>query len=566
MPLPLYLGVDVGTGSARAGLFTSSGALLGTASHAIRTRHARDDHYEQSSGDIWRAVCACVRAAHVRARAACEEDVVVVALGIDATCSLVVCRDNDSRTPVSVVDDGGGDGSGDGHDEEDGDVYNVMLWLDRRAMAEAAMINGSEDACVQRVRAHFGGTMSPENEAPKLLWLQRHKKGVIANGAFYDLADYLTFRCTGDAGVRSACTVACKWGWGADADASGAGVWTAGFWRALGLEALAEDGCAKIGSRVVRPGTRVGTVTAGAAEELGLTTRCAVAAGMIDAHCGSLWALGAKCGHLDSVAARAETRVSVVCGTSTCFIQASSSQRFIRGVWGPFRDAMVAGWHVSEGGQSVTGKLVEHVVRGHAAYAGLARRVGEENVYAALAEMAGGGAEVGRDVHVLDHHAGNRSPLADAELTGMVSGVRLGEDEADLAEMFRATVLGVCCGARRVVEALRDGGHEVRAVLATGGLCRNEMFVQELANCLGMAVVVGAAESVLAGGAMLGRCAEQGGADGADGLVMRAREMSKVERVVQPVRDREFYERKYRVYREMYRDWVKYRRMMRGEE
>ena len=34
-----YLGIDVGTGSARAGLFDENGALLATAKHDIKMHH-----------------------------------------------------------------------------------------------------------------------------------------------------------------------------------------------------------------------------------------------------------------------------------------------------------------------------------------------------------------------------------------------------------------------------------------------------------------------------------------------------------------------------------------------
>jgi D-ribulokinase len=56
-----YLGIDVGTGSARAGVFDQSGILLASAKHDIAVWHEAGDIVEQSSDDIWRAVCASVR-------------------------------------------------------------------------------------------------------------------------------------------------------------------------------------------------------------------------------------------------------------------------------------------------------------------------------------------------------------------------------------------------------------------------------------------------------------------------------------------------------------------------
>ena len=59
-----FVGVDVGTGSARAGLFTESGALRYHSRKEIKTwvnEGFADGSYEQSTDDIWQAVCCCVK-------------------------------------------------------------------------------------------------------------------------------------------------------------------------------------------------------------------------------------------------------------------------------------------------------------------------------------------------------------------------------------------------------------------------------------------------------------------------------------------------------------------------
>lgn len=56
-----YIGVDVGTGSARAALVSSTGETVHTCVRPIRTWNPIPDHYEQSSDGIWKAVCECVK-------------------------------------------------------------------------------------------------------------------------------------------------------------------------------------------------------------------------------------------------------------------------------------------------------------------------------------------------------------------------------------------------------------------------------------------------------------------------------------------------------------------------
>lgn len=61
MPGIYFVGVDVGTGSARAAIVGAQGKIHQVHVKAIRTWNPQVDHCEQSSDDIWDAVCECVR-------------------------------------------------------------------------------------------------------------------------------------------------------------------------------------------------------------------------------------------------------------------------------------------------------------------------------------------------------------------------------------------------------------------------------------------------------------------------------------------------------------------------
>ena len=56
-----FVGVDVGTGSVRAALFDARGRLITNQSKDISMRSPKTDYYEQSSEEIWSAVCYVVR-------------------------------------------------------------------------------------------------------------------------------------------------------------------------------------------------------------------------------------------------------------------------------------------------------------------------------------------------------------------------------------------------------------------------------------------------------------------------------------------------------------------------
>ena len=57
-PMRHFMGIDVGTGSARAGLFDGTGVLRGSGVVAIETVRPAPDFAEQRSVEIWAAVAA----------------------------------------------------------------------------------------------------------------------------------------------------------------------------------------------------------------------------------------------------------------------------------------------------------------------------------------------------------------------------------------------------------------------------------------------------------------------------------------------------------------------------
>src|SRR5690606_21028017 len=78
-----FLGIDVGTGSARAGVFSARGEMLGTSSHPIAIWKDGADFVEQSSEDIWRA---CGRAVRGALKASGVTPDRIAGIGFDATC------------------------------------------------------------------------------------------------------------------------------------------------------------------------------------------------------------------------------------------------------------------------------------------------------------------------------------------------------------------------------------------------------------------------------------------------------------------------------------------------
>ena len=312
----LAIGIDVGTGSARAGLVdTANGALVATHKQNIQTWTPKPEHFEQSSEDIWEACVECVRRVMAKAGVNATE---VVGLGFDATCSLV-CLDG-LNGPVGIDPL-----------EPSADERNIILWADHRANEQAAAINAGGHARLSTV----GGAISPEMEVPKMLWLREHLPQAFARvvkggGKFLDLADYLTYRATDyENDVRSLCTVVCKWNYDANGEGTGVG-FDRSFLRSVGFaddELLAPT----IGSDVGAPGEPIrGGLGTRAASQLGLRPGTALAIGMIDAHAGGIGSLGAELPATDDgTQPPVSARLALIAGTSTCHMASSEAACFV---------------------------------------------------------------------------------------------------------------------------------------------------------------------------------------------------------------------------------------------
>src|SRR5258705_1671632 len=310
-----FVGIDVGTSSARAGIFDERGNLLATARAPITVWHEAGSVVEQTSAEIWAACATSVRAAMAEAALPASA---VKGVGFDATCSLVVV--DAAGRPLTVSSSG---------DER----RNVIVWMDHRAIAEARRVNETQDDVLRYV----GGSISPEMEIPKLLWLKRHLPSTYrAARHFFDLADYLSFRATGST-ARSMCTLACKWNYLAHEQR-----WSGSYLERIDLGDLASDQYAKIGNEIVAPGTALGAgLTKSAARDFGLLEGTPVGASLIDAHAGGVGTIGGR----EKSTERVDVcrRLAYIMGTSACIMATTAEPCFVPGVLGPYYSGMGPG-------------------------------------------------------------------------------------------------------------------------------------------------------------------------------------------------------------------------------
>jgi len=477
------IGVDVGTGSARAGIFELTGRMVSSAKQDITLFRASGSIVEQSSAEIWSAVCDAVKGALSQAAVPPDR---IAGIGFDATCSLVVLGSGGQSLPVGPSE----------HAERD-----IIVWMDHRAVTQAQRINATD----HEVLKYVGGRISPEMQTPKLLWLLENKPEVFAAAwQFFDLTDFLTWRATGDLS-RSTCTVTCKWTYLAHERR-----WDESYFRTVGLGVLADEAFARIGQAVVDPGTPLGAgLTAAAAAALGLQVGTPVATGVIDAHAGGIGTVGAD-GH-------AESCLAYVFGTSSCTMTTTRRPVFVPGVWGPYFSAMVPDAWLNEGGQSVAGAAIEHLLSMHPAAPDARRRAHDagQSLPELLAGLATQAAASLSDavalvdgLHVVPEFLGNRAPLADPQARAVIAGLGMDDDLESLTALYVAGLCGIGYGLRQIIEAQADAGAPIERVVISGGAGRSDLVRQLLADATGKAVLATRAEEpVMLGAAMLGAVA-----------------------------------------------------------
>jgi FGGY-family pentulose kinase len=468
----LVAAVDVGTGSARAGILNGKGVLLGRAEHPIDLHRPAANHAEYDSEQIWAAVCAAIQDA-LKASGARRDD--VAGISFDATCSLVV---RDSRgTPLSLSAGGRR-------------CWDTIAWLDHRALDEAAECSASGHPALD----HAGGTLSPEMAIPKLMWLRRHLPASWNDaGYIFDLADFLTWKASGSLN-RSQCALACKWTYRAHEPAG----WPSDFLSAMGIADLLERG--HLPEKASPVGKDVGPLTAGAAAELGLAAHCRVGIGLVDAHAGYLGILGSVAGNGGAI----DRHLGLIAGTSSCVMALSREPRRAAGMWGPYYEPMLPDCWLIEGGQSATGALLDHIVRWHSA-GGQPNAAMHERICRRITKLrAEEGPDLASRLHVLPDFHGNRTPLADPTAVGVISGLTLDSSFDSLCRLYWRTAVAIALGVRHILETLKALGFEGHTLHIAGGHTKNPLLMELYADATGYTLIEPAAEdAVLLGTGMV---------------------------------------------------------------
>ena len=348
------------------------------------------------------------------------------------------------------------------------------LWKHHAAQPVADRLNLVARERGEDFLTRYGGRISSEWYFPKLIEIWLEDRAVYdRSAAFLEATDWLVWQLTGDE-CRQSCTAAYKAMWSAD-DGLPSREYFAAAYPGFG------DPAAKLGTAFAPLGTRAGGLTAERAQRLELPAGTAVAVGNVDSFV-SVPGAGVQ-----------ETGVFVsVIGTSICDMVLGGREVRMPGITGVARDGILPGLWGYEAGQAAVGDMLAWFVRT------LGRGLD------AYAELEAGASEIApgaTGLLALDWFNGNRSILADADLTGVILGLTL---QSRPEEIYRALLESISFGNRRIMDNFHEHGVLLHEIVACGGIAeKSPLTMQLFADISGRPVRVPASSEIPARGAAL---------------------------------------------------------------
>lgn len=468
--MPVAIGIDFGTESGRVlVLDLDSGAEL--AKHVVPYPSAVIDRTLPETGaalphdwalqdpDDWvRVIETGVPAAVTRAAV---DPATIVGLGVDFTSCTVLPVDADGHPLSRHVD------------WRSHPHAWPKLWKHHSAQWVADRLNAVAVDRGEPFLARYGGRISSEWAFPKLIELWSEDREVYdAMSDFLEATDWIVSWLTG-VQMRQACTAGYKALWSPDEGFPSDAYFDAAF---PGFTAPT----AKLGERFVPLGTRAGFVRPELSARLGLPSTVAVAVGNVDSFV-SVPGAGVEL---------PGTFVTVV-GTSICDMIVHPDEIRLPGITGVARDGILPGLYGYEAGQAAVGDMLAWFVET------LGGGVSYEALEGAAATIAPGAT----GLLAFDWWNGNRTILADADLTGVILGLTI---QSTAAEIYRALLESIAFGNRRIMDNFDDHGLTLDRIVACGGIAeKSPLMMQLFADTSGREVSVPASTEIPARGAAL---------------------------------------------------------------
>ncbi len=253
---------------------------------------------------------------------------------------------------------------------------------------------------------------------------------------------------------------------------------------------------------------QAGTISVEWADKLGLSQNVVIGVGAFDAHLGAVGA---------------EIKPNYLCkimGTSTCDILISPKEdvgdNLIQGICGQVDGSVEPGLIGLEAGQSAFGDIYawfkklllwpaenlikESKILNEKQKEDLLNEIADQLIPKLSEEASKIPLEITAEL-ALDWLNGRRTPDANQNLKGAITGLSLG---SDAPRIFKALVEATAFGAKAINDRFIEQGVKIEGVIALGGVAKKSDFVmQVLANVLNKPILVASSEQACALGSAM---------------------------------------------------------------
>jgi xylulokinase len=420
----LLLGLDVGTTNIKCLAIDGSANIVAQADERTTLLHPQPGWTDFEPEQIWAAACRTIRA--VISQLDSPEAVGGIAVASVAESLIPIDRDGNSIAPA-------------------------IAWFDLRTTSEYDWL--CDRIGYDRLFQISGLNPDPMFGVCKILWLKNHSPKAFARVRYWlHLADYVAFRLSGVAATDP--SLACR----TLAYNISKGSWEAGLLEEVGIEPSTFP-------PILKSGTPLGTVTAGAAKETELPSTTVICVGAHDQLSGTFAASGLAKGVLtDSI------------GTSETLLVISDQPDLNRSLpeHGLAQGAVWVDQPVNylTGGLFTAGSAIEWFQRELGGKADFAQLTAE-------AEAVEGAVPI-----FLPHLVRSLTPFPDPKAAGTFVGLR---STTTRAAMFRAVLEGLAFEARAIIDAIVSVGGQSRPseIVTIGVAMQNRLLAQIKADVYG---------------------------------------------------------------------------------
>ena len=442
------IGLDYGTLSGRAVIVDcENGKVLAAASGDYPVYYPQEGWAEQNPEEWWDAVCRASKETIQKADIKPDE---IAGIGIDGQSWSAIAIDKEGKV-----------------------LTNTPIWMDTRAQSICDRLN--EEIGAEQIFEVSGNSLQPSYTTAKILWYKENLPEVYAKiDKILQSNSYIAYKLTG------VISQDVSQGYGLHCFDMKKACWDEEMCELLGIpmEFLPEIcDCHHV----------VGSVTAKAAAECGLSEGTPVVAGGLDAACGTLGAGVIHPGETQEQGGQAG-------GMSICMDAYKADPRLILSFH------VVPDKWLLQGGTTGGGGVMRWFEREFADYE---RIMEEQTGMSSLSQLNEIAAKVspGCDGMVfLPYMSGERSPIWNPYAKGVFYGLDFAKTKG---HMVRACMEGVALSLRHNLEVAKEAGAEVEVLRAMGGSANSFLWTQIKSDITGKPMIVPASDTATTLGAAL---------------------------------------------------------------